>query len=345
MSEEQATVSTPFSVTTDAAGIADDRALNAAFDRATRDNVPADAGGFASDAGVDDGLDGFAGDGSATELGAETAAVLPTNWQGLEPAWEALPEELRGAVAEREQELHRRMSDQGRMIAEYRPLGEVLGEFSDYFDGTLANHKPEEAVHSLFAVARAMEADPVKTVLDIVDRYQIGDQFRSFFANNSPHAPAGSGRPEEVFRLEQEIAGLKGTIEDLDPTRIDGRVSSLLRHHDTRQEISRFATGRPLFDTVQHELPYFIERARAKLGPDAGRARLLETAYQLAIEADPDMRAQTQAADTAARANANRSAAAKSANSVNVKSTASGRPRQPSEDELLSATYDKMKAS
>jgi hypothetical protein len=92
-------------------------------------------------------------------------------------------------------------------------------------------------------------------------------------------------------------------------------------------------------------MPYFINKAWQKLGENASRSAVLEHAYSMAVNADPELRAKAAALKNAAAANAGKPAAARAAKAVNVTSTSSGKARELTEDEILSRRFDQVQAS
>lgn len=351
----------------------DDADLEAAFDKVTAaldaggDAEPAKRGpggrfAAAADTGAGEAKDEFlepegdqqeqpleGGEGEP-EAGADVSTVsesgkaLPANWVGKEEVWAKIPDDLKPVIAEHQRELHQRMSQQGRQLAAFQPIAEVIAENKHYFDGTVSKHEPGQAVKFLFEVQRSMDANPVQTLLEIADRYQVRDKLAELFGGVSAGDGAQSGDSGQIKQLQQTISGLQAQLAGLDPENIEGRISTVLDKKASADELGRFAESKPLFSEVAGDMPYFINKAWQKLGANASRTAVLDHAYTMAINADPDLRAKAAAHRNSAAANAGKPAAAVAAKAVNVRSTSSGKTRDLTEDEILSRKFDQVQA-
>lgn len=348
-----------------------DADLGAVWDRMERDNGAerGEGGRFASPAGTGAETDGNAageaatgvieeplegGEGGAAEEGEISTppadVPLPSNWRGLEEAWAKIPAELREPIAAHEAKLHQTLSQQGQSLAAYKPLGDTLMEYKEYFNGERMSVKPHEAVGFLLSLQRGMDTKPVETMMEIVDRYDLRGELAK--ALGTTQAPAGEVPPQtdNSQALMAEIGQLKQIIRDSnDPSKIDQRISQKLNEDrastQVNEVISRLATkdAMPLYADVEGELPDFIKMAWAKLGDAASQEAVLKRAYDMAVNADPDLRKKAAALQTAAVPDPKLVAAAKNANASNIRSTSTGKPREATEDELLGGIFDKHK--
>jgi hypothetical protein len=269
-------------------------------------------------------------------------ASLPPNWQGrpeLADAWEAIPAEKRSVIAQHEQELHSRLSDMGRQVATLKPLQDVTSEFAEYFNGNLAwsdgtKITPADGIRYLANIQRQMDQRPLDTLLSIAETYNLQDQLAQKFGGQVQAVP------QDQKVLLNEIAELKRTIAGLNNP---ANVEQVIEKRELQTELSRFASSKPLYAQVEADLPFFITKAKTQLGEAATRTQVLERAYDLAVQADPALRAQTQtAAQAVTQGNsAQKAEAAKRAAQVNVTSTSSGKPKQPSLDDELAGVWDK----
>lgn len=268
---------------------------------------------------------------------------LPPNWQGkaeLAEAWQALPPEKRAIVAQHEQELHARMSDLGRQASTFKPLQEAASEFAEYFNGNLRGAdgqpiNPADGIRYLANIQRSMDRDPFNTLVSIADTYGLREHLAQAFGGQ---VQAVSPDTRELLN---EIAGLK---QQLSSVQSPANIEQVIERREVIGELSRFAESKPLYAQVENDLPFFIQKAKTQIGENAGRLAVLEKAYDLAVQADPALRAQSEAASKAARPDTAKAEAAKRANGVNVTSTSSGKARPPSLDDELSAIWDKRKA-
>jgi len=332
----------------------DDADLGAVFDRMERDNGAArDNGRFASPSAKEtannEPLEGGGGeDTDADDPSTPSADVpLPSSWRGKEALWEKIPADVRGDLRTHQEELHRTLSQQGQALSAYKPLSDVIASYKEYFGGERGNYKPHEAVDYLFNLQRQMDNDPVNTLLQIADSYELRPELTKLFGGTAA-AVEGSGNQSEAA-LRAEISQLKNTIQQMgDPSRIDQRISEKLNEARVFGEIddlvSRTSKEMPLYDQIPDpDLVSFIHMAKQKLGGTASQEAVLKRAYDMAINADPDLRAKAAALKAAAANDPNQIAAAKRANDTNIRSTSTGKARQLTQEEELGAVYDKLK--
>lgn len=282
------------------------------------------------------------GDGSSTP---DVAAVpLPANWRGKEDVWEKIPADLKSAVAGIEGELQRTLSDQGRQLAAFKPVGEVIDKYGRYFapdsgykmpDGKVVT--PAQGIEFLFAIQDDLERKTVPTIMDIIDRYGVRDQVAAAFGQ----APQGDNA------LRQEIAGLKQQITQLlNPATIDGRIDQRFQAEAAAKaaadEVGRLSKDKPLYSEIpESTMVAMINLAWESLGDTASKDAVFNRAYDMAVNADPDLRAKAAAAKAAAPNDAAKVEAAKRAVSANLTSTSSGKGRALTEDEELAAAWDR----
>lgn len=302
-------------------------------------------------------LEGGEGEGKAAEISTPAVDVpLPANMLGLEETWGKIPAELRAPIAAHMEKLHSKSSELGRTVSEFRPIGEALMEFKEYFDGTKGQYKPADAVKFLFGLQRGMDERPLETVLEIADRYHLrpvlakalGQQAAQVGADGQPVAQQN----DYTTALLSEIGALKKTLADMaanaSPDRLNSAIEQKLKQTRTEEQtmdvISRTSKEMPLFDEVSEpDMVHFINRSWEKLGSTASQEAVLKSAYDMAVNADPDLRKKAAAIANAAAVNPKQVADAKRANDANIRSTSTGKTRELTDDELLSAVYDKHK--
>ncbi|WP_431321670.1 hypothetical protein [Rhizobium sp. YTU87027] len=337
--------------------INEDADLGAVFDRMERDNGAArENGRFASPdptkakvAANNEPLEGGGGeDTDAVDPSTPSADVpLPSSWRGKEALWEKIPADVRADLRAHQEELHKTLSTQGQALSAYKPLSDVLMSYKEYFGGEMGNYKPHEAVEYLFNLQRQMDKDPINTLLQIADTYELRGELQKMFGAGAPAGEGGAQSNEAA--LLAKISQLEGTIRQMgDPSRIDERISQRLNEEKQFGEVdslvSRISKDMPLYNEIpEPDLVSFIHMAKQKLGGAASQEAVLKRAYDMAINADPDLRAKAAALKAAAANDPNQVAAAKRANETNLRSTSTGKARQLTQEEELGAVYDKMK--
>ncbi len=342
---------------------ADDDALGAIFDKHERDHgAERENGKFVSPdperrnaAEVAAGSEGGNGKGEELEPGSSTPAAatvsLPGNWTGrLDDVWGRIAPEDQAKIAAVQTELQGKLSDQGRVISTFKPISEVLERQKDYFDGRYKTEDgkaitPAAAVEFFFNVQRELDRDPVSGLLNIADRYGARDQLAAALGTV---AAGGEGQQGDAA-LRAEITSLKQQINGLlNPASIDERISQKFSEkaaaEAANEELGRWSKDKPLYSEIPVEdMVESIHKARRKLGDAASKQAVFDLAYDMAVNADPDLRAKAAAAKPAAAHDPKKIEGAKRAAGVNVTSTQSGRARTLSEEEELGEVYDRHK--
>lgn len=323
--------------------VSDDTALGAVWDQLERDNGAARGtdGKFTNTNGeggealpIDPPQEGEGTGEEGDEAGSSTltasGAPLPANWNGMDEDWAKIPADVQAKIATREGELHSRMSEQGRQIGTYKPVYDVVDQNRDLFNGKKRDDggeiTPAFAVQFLMEAQRQIDANPVASLIQIADRYGMRQHLAAALNGQvpipqTPQQPAMS--PAEIQRIVQEALTKNATV------------------HSANEELSRFAAGKPLYAEIsEDDMVHSIHKARNRLGDTASKQAVFDLAYDIAVNADPDLRAKAAATKKAAASDPKRVADAKRANGVNVTSTSTGKARELTEDELLGQAFD-----
>ena len=336
--------------------VTEDKALGDIFDsltngsKATRD----DSGRFKAKESAAPVADGADPDQSGAEVAGETPSserqvqpvALPPNWpKDKEAAFTAIPENLRAPVQEVLQGLHAKMSDQGRALSQFREIEPIVADMKATYGQIFADgsQTPASAIATLYNIQKNMDADPMTTWWSVAEKYNLIPQLAQRFTQAGqppgtvPPSPPQPDPAALLRQVEQRFASM------LSPERLEQQISSVMSKTQTQEALSRFSSEKPLWSEVEASLPAFIEMARTQQ-PDAAPMALLETAYDMAVYANPATRAKVQAAApqaAAQKADADRAAKAKAANQINVKTTSNGKTRSKSDDEVYGEAWDR----
>lgn len=321
-----------------------ERGADGRFASTTAQDAAADS---APPAGAEEPLEGGGGeDAGDTESTPQSTVPLPSSMRGLDDVWSKIPEDLKKPIADHQNKLHKTLSEQGQALSAWKPLSDIINKNKDYFDGTTAQYKPEDAINAMFETVRQLDKAPVETLVQIATEYDVLPQLAAAFRLQGEDAAAVG---TQNAKLLAEIGELKQTIVNLQsgfkPEEIDRRVRKTLDEERTvsslNEIISRVSQKTPLFAEIESELPDYIRKAAARLDETASHDAVLELACDMAVNADPGLRARAAALKGAAVTDAGKVAAQKAANAANIKSTSSGKPRDLTDDELLGGIYDK----
>ena len=320
----------------------DDAALGAVWDQIESDRQDDADGGLADrpdDSPKNSPLEGEGTGGARTKAEVSSplagAVPLPANWRGMEGEWGKIPAEVQARIAQRDAELHTRMSEQGRQIGAFRPYNEIFERNADLLAGrTMPDGSAPsmaEAVDFLFSAQRRLDENPTASLIDIADRYGVRQHLAAALSGQID-IPAD---PQPPAMTPADIAWVIREIQQED---------AMAR--SANEEVSRLAKDKPLYsELAEDDMVHAIHKARARLGDTASHEAVFDLAYDMAVNADPDLRVKAAAARKAAAADPRRMADARRAASVNVTSTSTGQSRQFSEDELLGQAYDEAQNS
>jgi hypothetical protein len=352
---------------TDTAGTAvanDDAALDAVWDKHERDNGAERAGDgkFSSPnksaaqtdeappAGSQEPLEGGGGeDAGDTESTPQSSVPLPSNWQSneMKEAWAKIPPDLQPVIAAHDAKLRETLSKQGNALQTWKPISEIISKNGDYFDGRTAQYRPEDAINAMFETVRQLDTNPVETLVQIATDYKCLDKLAAAFRlDGEDVGTVGTQNAELVAKIGELENTIRALQTGFKPEIVDERVSRILldrdEHAAAQDAINRTSKDMPLFDDVpEDDMVHYIHRAKAKLNGTGSKDAVLKLAYDMAINADPDLRARAAALKGAAVTDAGKVAAQRNANAANLRSTSTGRPREQTEDEMLDGIWDK----
>jgi hypothetical protein len=165
---------------------------------------------------------------------------------------------------------------------------------------------------------------------------------------------AGQQLPDnanDANALRNEISQLKQQLSQLgDPNAIQEKINSAISAKEREAQDAAFVTnlaaGKEFFAEVEDKLPFFITEAKSRLGANAGPQALFDYAYDMAVHADPILRAKAAApGKTAANVDPKRAEEAKKASAINVTSSSHGKDRDLTEDEALGRAWDRATAA
>lgn len=306
-----------------------DADLSAAFDRITAEDPIEDAEQPATEA--------EAAPEPAQEPEQEQEPAPTDLPAGVKTAWASLTPEAREAVTNSHREMSRKLAEQTRFVNGLGPIRDVLAQAAREMPN-LANMRPEQVaaeVMSLAKVSRDFAEKPVETLLGLAKKHGMENALRQALGD----APQDAS---QAIALQNEISALKQQLQRVsDPEYVRSQVSAVSAERQIIDEVTAFAQGAEHWAEVENHIPSFVPIMREKLGQNASAKDVLAAAYDAALTIYlPDVKAQAQAAATAAQPDPKTEAALK-AKSVNVRATASGATRVMTEDEVLSAAFDR----
>lgn len=334
----------------------EDQALGAIFDKLVTNNGAerGAAGKYASPNAKEAPVGGEAEAGGEQENiqqpPAATAAPahLP---QSIKNIWDKLPEEGRAEVAKLTGEWDRKFGEQGKQMQPmkqvYDRLQEAISKHPD-FNGLTPDDLGKGAAR-LAAVQVAFTRNPVGTLVDLADSAGIREKLVQALGVK---VEAGD-QSQIITGMQQKIDNLQRQLEQtLNPERFRETVSSTIEktmaEREAETSLAGWSKDQTFYADVEAEMPGYVAKAIEKLGKDRPATEYLTYAYDMAINANPEVRAKVRAAEakaTAANPDPKRAADARKAASINVKSSANGKDRTMTEEEAMGAAWDRSMAA
>ena len=275
----------------------------------------------------------------AAEVAAPEATDAPTDVPvALRKHWSAIPEDARDAVLTSQREMSRKLSDMGRQVQGISPIREALVTAVKE-NPALANMRPEDVATDVMELARysaGFRAKPLETFIALAQKHNMVDSLRQAFGGNPQAAQGTADLQQQIATLQQQLA------RAADPEFIREQVSAVTMQERVLSDVQSFAETQEHWGEVEDFLPKVIPLVRDAM-PDSPQKDILARAYEIALQTyRPDLKAPAKAAvEAAAQPDPKRTQAAIQAKSVNVPAKVSGQPRDMTEEEMLSAVYDR----
>lgn len=270
----------------------------------------------------------------------EAPTDLPT---ALRDKWGEIPEAVRDSVLTAHRGMARRLEDMGRVVQAAKPVHDVLVEATKQLP-TMQSLTPQQLARDVFETAKIIDnlnRDPVRTLMTVAQARGALPALKA--------ALAGQPVPQEaraIPALMQQVRALEQRLQQVaDPAAVEQRVSQTLAVRETERAVADFAAGKPHWTEVEKDMPFFVAKVRSTQ-PSLSAKDMLDRAYDMAVHANPELRAKALAAARPAPATPDpaRTADALKARSVNVPPSRPTNPRPLSEDEALAAIWDKNHA-
>lgn len=296
-----------------------------------------------SDRGASPGEEG-AGASSEPPSATPAPAHLPGS---IKAHWDKFPAEAQAAIAAHQSEVDRKFGEIGKQYGSVKPIADKLTEAVTKFP-EFAGMNPDQIAQGaleLAAVQVALRKNPIGTILDIAKFHNVLPQLAQAFQGGE----AGD-QGQLVTGLQQKIANLEAQLSKVsNPDTIRETVSKTLQERETETLVQQFAAadGKDYWADVEADMPLYIKHVLEKGLAEEPKA-VLQKAYDMAINANPDVRAKVRAAEakaTVANPDPKKAAAVRNAVSINVKSSNSGKERSMTEEEAMASAYDRAMAS
>jgi hypothetical protein len=266
----------------------------------------------------------------------EVPSGLPVE---LRDKWKAIPTEARDAILKDRDGLNRKLSDMGRQVQGIAPIRDSLVKAVEKFP-FLADMKPQDVAQQIFQLAdvgQKLRENPGAMLAQLAKQHGA-EQALLQHLQGQPQTQQAAIVPKllnQIQQLEQKLARVA------DPEYLSQQITQVTTQQQVVSSVNEFASQAEHWSDVETHIPTYIQIAKAKLGETAAPKALLEFAYTKAVQ-DFVEKAPSQPAEEATLApDPDRTAKALKAVSVNVNGKATGKPRPLTEEEALSAVYDR----
>ncbi len=257
--------------------------------------------------------------------------------------WESLDPEVQAALDAHERKTGAKFSELGAELSRVRPLAQTLDSLIEQHPA-FKDHTPEtiaKGAAELAAVQVHLDQNPLQAVIDIANTYGVLPQLQQAMSGAKP-----TDDQSTIMQLNQRIAGLERQLQKgTDSPDIDNLVDTRLNERDAASVIEKFAAEHEHYEEVEGYLPNFIQIAR-DTNPGASMYELMETGYDMAVNALPGLRAKLQTTGEQPAVpqpnSKQRTVKAAKAAAINVKSNAKGERPIKSQADLMGEAFDRM---
>jgi hypothetical protein len=195
----------------------------------------------------------------------------------VKKVWSTLPPEVQQVWAKRESEATQKITTDGQRIKALSSFEEALAPFQARLQQVQA--PPAEYVRRLAAADQMLASNPLQGIQEVARLYGIDLR------------QAVTGQPDPSSALHSKIHELETRLSEREQADQQARLNA------ANQQIEQFKKDRPYFDEATDMMDKLIR---------SGAAKGLEDAYDMAINAHPEIRAKR---DTEAKAEAEKKAA------------------------------------
>lgn len=260
----------------------------------------------------------------------------------IKAQWQAMTPEARDAVMQAHREMANRLAETGRVAAAARPVYDVIVQAARELP-VLQDMRPQEIAQEVFHLARTAEElkrDPVGTLLRVAKERGALEGVRQALSGQQP--------TDTTPALVAEIRSLKAQLAQVaDPSALEQRVMQTMTARETERAVTEYASTAEHWPAVEALMPQYVQIAQTRLGEGASVKDVLDAAYDMAIHADPTLRAKVTAPAPKPQPQPDpaRTAAQLAARSVNVASKSSSNPRPMTERQRLESVWDRFAQS
>ena len=226
----------------------------------------------------------------------ETPAIdAPNSWAAEYKAkWGNVPPELREYVAKREAEAHQAITRSGeqlksieQQVKAYEPIDQLFQSYRDEF--VRRGVSPAQAVATLFAAQRTLDANPVNGLVQIAASYGIDlrPALQGMPATSTGANPLVNQLMGKIQQLENSISATAAKMTEAERIQMEAmRQQEETQSAELSKVITDFSKDKPYFEELRPLMASLVKE---------GHAQKLDDAYAMASSAHPEISKRIQA--------------------------------------------------
>lgn len=218
---------------------------------------------------------------------AQPAIEAPNSWSAdMKAKWPSLPPEVQQTIAARESEAHQQISRMGQELASVKPLAQLATQYQPVFD----HHgiQTVDGIARLLDLQVQMDSDPAGTVARIAQAYNV-----DLASLVNPQA-ADQGP------VDPQVAALNGKIQQLEH-QLSEVIGSTKAHERRQQEAVARSAADEVVTWSKGKEHFNDENVKSLMAKFVFEGKTLDEAYDMAIYAEPGVRAKVIASQTASQ--------------------------------------------
>lgn len=241
-------------------------------------------------------------EGQESEQAVQPAIEMPRSWSSeMSDKWASLAPDVQQHIADREKDTHRHISQMGQELSRAKPIAETVTRYQEVFDRHGVDF--QKGFEALMHAQTVLDQNPVQGLALIAQTYGLS---REQLAQAFGAAPQeGQQANPEVQSLRQQVAQMQHVLNDQQRSQLAQQTAAQRQQAEwAEQTIGEWADGKEHFDTVRKTMASLLS---------SGDATDLDTAYDMACNAHPEIRQELTKAQKAAEAAKAREEQAKAA--------------------------------
>lgn len=223
---------------------------------------------------------------------APPVADAPASWnKEMKETWGKLPPEAQKYISERESQAHSVISQQGQLIAQFRPVGEMINKHIDVFRAEGVT--PQDGIERLLQAHRMLNERPAEAIFALMNMYGVDPS--TYLQGQVPGQQPSQQPTGEVGALRKQIAQLEARLGEVGQTVKQREQQDIASQRELLvSEINQFAKDNPLVEECESEFRQMVQGIRSQIEDGTRQpmtwSNIFKEAYDHAVWANPKTR-------------------------------------------------------